>query len=88
MPKTTLHIIEENRIIRIFYDCGKKTLKECLLEYNGSSHDYIVHDLNSDLVFYELDMTVDNLRDSSHYLYDVNLKRISVYKKKKRYWCC
>ena len=88
MPKTTLHIIEENRIIRIFYDCGRKTLKECLLEYNGNSDNYIVHDLNSDLVFYELDMTVDNLRDSSHYLYDVNLKRISVYKKKKRYWCC
>ena len=88
MPKTTLHIIEENRIIGIFYDCGRKTLKECLLEYNGNSDNYIVHDLNSDLVFYELDMTVDNLRDSSHYLYDVNLKRISVYKKKKRYWCC
>ena len=88
MPKTTLHIIEENRIIRIFYDCGRKTLKECLLEYNGNSDNYIVHDLNSERVFYDLDMTIDNLRDSSYYLYDVNLKRISVYKKKKRYWCC
>tara|TARA_A100001015_G_scaffold292405_1_gene367721 strand:- start:2251 stop:2514 length:264 start_codon:yes stop_codon:yes gene_type:complete len=86
--KTTLHIIDHNRIVKIFYDCRDLRLADVLIMFDTNYRKFIVYDIHEDELIYDYNRKINSLRSADYNLQGINLKRIELIEKKRKWLCC